>query len=62
MVIHKVVILSVRRLTGRRVGSLVHYARRELGELDIFSKYFLKYLECTRICSNILEYTRIFPC
>jgi hypothetical protein len=31
------------------------YTRRELGILDIFSEYSLKYLECTRICSNILD-------
>jgi hypothetical protein len=37
--IDRVVILGVRRLVGGRVGGLAHYAEREPGILDIFSKY-----------------------
>jgi hypothetical protein len=36
---------------------LAHYTRREPGVLDIFSEYSLK---IPRICSNMLEYTRIY--
>ena len=56
----RLVILGVRRLTGRhnrRVGVLAYYNGRELGILDIFSKYSL---EIPQICSNILEYTQYF--
>jgi hypothetical protein len=46
-------------LRGRRVGGLVHYIQYKQDILDIFSEYFLK---VPQIYSNMLEYTRIFPC
>jgi hypothetical protein len=61
----RVVILGVRRLKGgrnERAGTPAHYIGRELGVLDIFSKYSLK---IPRIYLNMLEYIRIysiFPC
>jgi hypothetical protein len=55
----RVVIPGIWRLMGERVGGLVRYSGRESGVLDIFSKYSLK---IPQIYSNILEYTRIFPC
>jgi hypothetical protein len=42
-----------------RAGGPVHYVRYELDILYIISEYTLKIL---RIYSNILKYTRIFPC
>jgi hypothetical protein len=53
VVIVRVVILGVQRLTG----GLVHYIGREPGVLDIFSEYSLK---IPQIYSNMLEYTQIY--
>jgi hypothetical protein len=72
----RVVILGVRRLTGRRNGRAgvpahytgrkpsvpIHYSKHEPSVLDIFSEYSLK---IPQIYLNMLEYTRIysiFPC
>jgi hypothetical protein len=54
----RVVILGVRRLTGRRAGGragvLAYYVGHEPGVLNIFFEYSLK---IPRIYSNILECT-----
>jgi hypothetical protein len=46
-------------LMGGHEGGPVYYIRYEPDILDIFSEYSLK---IPRIYSNILKYTRIFPC
>jgi hypothetical protein len=51
--------LSYWASEGIRAGMPAHYVGHKPGILDIFSKYSLK---ITRICLNMLEYTRIFPC
>jgi hypothetical protein len=46
-------------LTGGQAGGLVYYILYKLDIVDIFSAYSLK---IPQIYSNMLEYTRIFPC
>jgi hypothetical protein len=55
----RVVILGVRRLSGRRASSLVHYVLYKTSILDIFYECSFK---IPQIYSNMLEYARIFLC